>query len=217
MAYVPERVADLLAPDADAFSALAISDDAGERLRSDLGALDQATLEGFMISDLLRSLYRALDLPLADILRSAWSSMVELQEYRDSAKHPPGEANRVRFGKHKVTSKHRPKLVVLVNEKEVGEIVFDIQLTLHITGTTLLVRDGRIWQAMGSEFEGECELSYCGLRLAHKKVGLFTIPGGIDIENGLPIPPLGMAGESRKDASGATAWSQPEPLGASSS
>lgn len=217
MEPVPERLTDFLADSADAFSALVVSETAGDRLRDDLAALDPATPDGFAISDLLHSLYEALDQPLADILRSAWTSLVELQEYRDPEKHPPDETNRVRFGRHKMTSKHRPKLEVLVNGQEVGEIAFDLQLTLHITGTTLLVRDGRIWQAAGSEFEGGCELSYCGIRLVHKKVGLFTIPGGIDFAGGLPIPPLGKAGNARAEASAATEASRPEKLGASSS
>lgn len=183
-------LSDLFAQDAEAFSALTVSEETQARLRTDLGALDRTMVEAFSIGEVLRTLYQALDEPLSDILQSAWSSMIELQEYRDSRKHPPGETSKVRFGKHKVTSRHHPKLEILLNGKGLGAITFDVLLTLHVTGTTLQVRDGRIWRASGSELEGEGLLSYSGLQLAKKKIDLFSIPGDIEFEDGLPIPSL---------------------------
>ena len=65
-----------------------------------------------------------------------------------------------------------------------------MQLTLQITGTTLVVRAGRIWQARGSELQGEAALSYRGFSLMKKKVGKFTLPGALDFDDGIAIPPL---------------------------
>ena len=190
MAEHPASLAEFFAADAAAFSRQPLPAEAKQAVQEDLGALDKAALEGFAFGDLLGTLYEALDLPLEDILRSAWSCLVELQEYRDAEKHPPEETSTVRFGRHKVTSKHHPKVDLLLNDREVASFTFDVQLTLSITGTTLLVRAGRIWQARGSEFHGEAALSYRGFSLAKRKTGSFTLPGAIDFADGIPIPPL---------------------------
>ena len=79
-----------------------------------------------------------------------------------------------------MTSKHHPKVTLLLNDREVASLTFDVQLTLNITATTLLVRAGRIWQARGSEFQGEAALSYRGFSLMKKKTASFTLPGAID-------------------------------------
>ena len=190
MAEHPEKLAEFFAENAETFSRQPLPADAVEAVREDLGTADRAVLEGFAMGDLMATLYAALDLPLEDILRSAWSSLVELQEYRDTQKHPPEETSNVRFGKHKLTSKHHPKVALLLNEKEVASLTFDVVLTLSITATTLLVRAGRIWQARGSEFQGEASLSYRSFTLMKKQTGTFTLPGAIDFAEGLPIPPL---------------------------
>ena len=190
MAEEPTKLGDFFAADATAFSRLPLPAEASEIVKADVATGDRAVLEAFAIGDLLHALYEALDLPLEDILRSAWSSLVELQEYRDKEKHPPEETSNVRFGKHKVTSKHHPKVAILLNDREVTSLTFDVQLTLQITGTTLVVRAGRIWQARGSELQGEAALSYRGFSLMKKKVGKFTLPAALDFDDGIAIPPL---------------------------
>ena len=190
MAEHPEKLAEFFAENAETFGRQPVPAEAVAALREDLGRADRAVLEGFAVGDLMATLYAALDLPLEDVLRSAWSSLVELQEYRDTQKHPPEETSNVRFGKHRITSKHHPKVALLLNEKEVASLTFDVMLTLSVTATTLLVRAGRIWQARGSEFQGEAALSYRGFTLMKKQTGRFTLPGSIDFAEGLPIPPL---------------------------
>jgi hypothetical protein len=190
MSRGPEVIADLFALDADEFSTLPVAAAIEEKMRDDLTVRNQAPANAFPVADILRGLHEALNVPLLDVLRSAWSSLIELQDYRDPKKHPPGTVANIRVGRHKIESKHRPKLAVLLNDQKVGEIYFDVQLTLDITGATLLVRDGRIWQATNSEFEGECALSYSGFTLARKRIPSIKLPGTLDFKGGIPIPSL---------------------------
>ena len=189
-AVMPRCLGEFFAADAEAFSRLPMPAETGQAVGQDIRALDQPALDSFAMADLLLSLYSALDLPLEDILRSAWRSLVELQEYRDADKHPPEETSNVGFGKHRVSSKHHPEVAILLNGQEVASLTFDVQLTLQITGTTLLVRAGHIWQARGTEFEGQALLSYRGFTLIKKKTERFRLPGTIDFEKGIPIPSL---------------------------
>jgi len=186
----PETIAELFAASENRFRELPVSEESGERLRRDLGALDRNATETIGLGELLVGLYHALDLPLADVLKSAWSSLVELQDYLDPAKHPPGESSHVRVGKHTVKSKHQPHLDVVLNSAKIGTIPFDVTFSLDITGSTFLVRAGRIWQATGSEFEGEAKIAYKGLQLVKKKIGLFRSSDAIEFENGIAIPKL---------------------------
>lgn len=186
----PASVAGLFAPDAPAFSRLPLPAEGKEAVREDLGALDGMLLEEGVFGDLLATLYEAIDLPIEEILRSAWSSLIELQEYRDSRKHPPEETSTLRFGKHRVTSKHQPRVTLLLNDQKMAEITFDLVLTLNVAATTLKVRAGRIWQARGTEFQGEAALSYRGFGLMKKKTGRLTLPGTIDFKDGVAIPDL---------------------------
>jgi len=190
MAEHPEKLGEFFAADAETFSRQPLPADGKEAVKEDLTGLDKAALEGFVFADLMVTLYAALDLPLEDILRSAWSSLIELQEYRDAKKHPPEETSSVRFGKHRVTSNHHPKVEVLLNDQEVACLTFDVTLTLNVTATTLQVRGGRIWEARGAEFQGEAALSYRGFSLMRRKTGKLTLPGAIEFKDGIAIPPL---------------------------
>ncbi|GAB4363503.1 MAG: hypothetical protein Kow00114_19650 [Kiloniellaceae bacterium] len=190
MTEAPETVAALFAGSAAAFSRLPLPAEAREAVRQELGALDRMLLEEGVFGDLLAALYEAIELPLEDILRSAWSSLIELQEYRDAQKHPPEETSTVRFGRHKVTSKHRPAVTLLLNDRTLASLTFDLVLTLNVTATTLKVRGGRIWQARGTEFQGEAALSYRGFALMKKKTGKLALPGTIDFKDGVAIPAL---------------------------
>lgn len=193
MSDEPKRLGDFFASDADAFSRAPLPADAAQAVRQDLGGLDKAVFEHFALPDLLHSLYTALDLPLEELLRAAWSSLVELQEYRDTERHPPEETSSLRFGKHNVVSKHHPQVDILLNEQEIATLTFDVQLTLKVIGTTLTVRDGRIWQARGSEFEAEATLAYRGFQLMKKRTERFRLPGTLEFKEGIPIPPLPQA------------------------
>lgn len=164
--------------------------EANEALRDDLRRFDQGLLQVMTMGGVLVALKPALDIPLVDIFKSAWASSLELQAYLDPEKHPPEETSRVRFGKHKISSTHQPKLEVLLNGKRVGTISFDVRLTLHIASTRLQIRDGKIWQAEGPEFKGECQVTYKGFPFIKRQIAKVSLPGTLSFETGMPIQKL---------------------------
>jgi hypothetical protein len=191
MTEAPKTLAGCLAAGEEEFTAdLQIDAEVQETMKRDLQGMPGALLEMVPMATVLAALYRALDVDLTGILRSGWQTAVMLQEYRDPARHPPGEEKLVKIATTKLTSTHKPKLEVLVNGAVVGSLVFDAKLTLDIAGSRLRIRDGRIWEVMGSEFEGQCELSYRGLLLVRRRVGKFAIPGGLTFVQGIKIGPM---------------------------
>lgn len=190
MADAPVTLAGFFAPDVETFSRTPLPSETADAVKEDLGALDQPAMEAFAMTDLLCSLYHALEPPLQDVLRSAWAPLAELREYRDAEKHPPEETSNVRLGRHRIISKHHPKVAILLNEQEVASLTFDVQITLYVTAATLVVRAGRIWRARGCQFQAEAELTYRGLSLMKKKTEAFTPRGAVEFPDGILIPPL---------------------------
>ena len=186
----PRTLGDLVAAEEQQFAQSAVSAEAGDALRTDMGAFDNDLLQAFSTSVVLVALHKALDVPLADIFKSAWGSALELQAYRNPEKHPPNETSWVKFGKHKLTSSHQPKIEVLLNGKRIGTLSFDVKLTLHVTGTKLRVRDARIWEAAGTSFKGDCGIAYKGFPFIKRDIAAVTLPGTITFDDGLPIPKL---------------------------
>ncbi|PUB12454.1 hypothetical protein [Yoonia sediminilitoris] len=170
-----------------------LPDEARDALREDIGSFGAGLAQLFTTAGILVALNKALDVPLTDILKSGWSSAVDLQPYLDPEKHPPEETTWVDFGKQKLTSTHNPKLEVLVNGKRVGTLTFDVVLTLHITATKLLVGNGRIWQATGTAFKGDCRLSYKGFPFIKKQIAKVSLPGTLNFAEGVRISKLPVA------------------------
>ncbi len=186
----PETLADLLAPDAEAFAeAIDTTEDMEATLRHDLGGLGPGLASVVTLGAVWAVLYRALDVRLDDILRGAWQTANDLQPYRDPDRYPPDQEALVEVGRRQLTSRHRPKVEVLVQGLRLT-IEFEVTLTLTIIGGRLRIRDGRIREITGSVFEGECLLTYGGMALLRRKTNRFEIPGRLALGEGLPIAPI---------------------------
>lgn len=187
MTDAPETLAGFFAESEKSFSETEADAAVEVTMQREMRGMDDALLEAFSLTAILAMLFQAMNVPLVDILRNAWQSAADLQDYRDPDKHPPGEEKIVKVGKTRLTSTHQPKVDILFNGRPAGALIFDAKLTLNIAGSRFRVRDSRIWEMLGSEFEGECELSYRGFVLVKRKVGKIVLPGGIEFEDGLEI------------------------------
>ena len=189
----PQTLADLVTDANGRSDPQEVPVETRDALRDDLSAFGAGLAQVFTTTGVLIALNQALEVPLADILKSAWSSSISLQAYLDPDKHPPEETSWVSFGKHKLSSTHQPKIEVLLNGKRVGTVSFDVTLTLHITSTKLLVRNGRIWEATGTEFKGECKVSYKGFPFLKRQIGNTKLPGKLTFGDGVKISKLPVA------------------------
>ncbi|NNE54060.1 MAG: hypothetical protein HKN30_16860 [Sulfitobacter sp.] len=193
VASTPRTLADLVTDPHQEPDTAEVPEETREALRDDIAAFGAGLAQVFSTAGVLLALNKALEVPLADILKSAWSSSLSLQAYLDPEKHPPEESSWVSFGKHKLSSTHQPKIEVLLNGKRVGTVSFDVTLTLHITSTKLLVRDGRIWEATGTEFRGEFKAAYKGLPFIKRNIGKIKLPGKLTFSSGVRITKLPVA------------------------
>ena len=131
---------------------------------------------------------RLLDISGVDILVGAWNKARELRKYRDEAKYPPGDVVLVPLTKHKIESKHRPYLELVVNGQPIGKLQFEIDLALTLEGAELTIQGGRIKriQTGNSLGSGSVKCEGAVLHSVERKLG--ALPGVIELGEGVLIP-----------------------------
>jgi hypothetical protein len=188
MAGVPVTLAELLleAPDAAATRPLldhaALSD-----LRTRVGGLPEIawSTAADTVAD---AILAALDVKLTDILAGAWSTLRELQDYADPARHPAEETALVPLARHKLRSTHHPSIEVMLGEDVIAKLEFTVALTLSLEGIVLKVRGGRIREIASGSYAGTGSLKLADAVLVERQTPSYIIPGSISLGDGIPIP-----------------------------
>lgn len=151
-------------------------------------ALDFKNVPGLIRDELNKGFKEVLDVSFADIFCGGWAKLQQLQEYRDVDKHPRDEVSQVSLAKHKISSKHAPKLQLYLDEKLVAELAIDIELVLKLEGFIVRISSGRITDILAGTYQGTGKISCRGITLAQESSRKFALPGTWTIEGGFPIP-----------------------------
>ena len=139
-------------------------------------------------SNLDQHLGRLLDIDVVRLLVDGWNKARELRKYRDEAAYPPDEVIVVALSKHKLDSQHKPHLELVVADRPVGRLNFQIDLALNIEGAQLTIQGGRIMRIATGKTSGTGTIKCEGVVVGQKDVKLAALPGKIDLGAGLPIP-----------------------------
>ena len=122
------------------------------------------------------------------LLVDGWNKSRELRKYRDEAAYPPDEVVVVALSKHKLESQHKPHLELVVADRPVGRVSFQIDLALAIDGAQLTIQGGRIKRIATGKTSGTGTIRCEGVIVGQKEAKLGTLPGTIDLGSGIPIP-----------------------------
>jgi hypothetical protein len=133
-------------------------------------------------------LSKLLDVDGVGLLVGAWNKAQELQEFRDEKQHPPNEVNVVSLAKHTVESKHRPSVELVANTQPIGRLEFEIGLSLILEGVELTIQAGRVKQIRPGRSTGTGKIECDGVELYKINKKLLTLPGTIDLGEGVLIP-----------------------------
>ncbi len=128
-----------------------------------------------------------LDVGLPDILAGAWNKYRLLLKYLDKEKYPPEEVILVPLVDHTIQSEHHPHLELLIDEKSIGKIEFQITLSLTLEGFTLKIQDGKIKEILTGTCKGEGTIKCENAVLVERELAPIRLPGSIDLGEGLPI------------------------------
>jgi hypothetical protein len=138
-------------------------------------------------SEITKKIEDLLDISVTDIMVSAWNKYRELQKYADSKQYSPDETFLVPLAEHTIKSEHHPYMEVLVNEKTIGKINFDICISLSLKGLILKIKGGRIREILTGSCKGKGSIKCENYLLMEKKTRDIPLPGSINLGEGVPI------------------------------
>ncbi len=130
---------------------------------------------------------KLLDLDVSEILLRAWKNCRDLSKYRDAQQYPPDRFYLAPLLEHSITSKHKPEIVVEIEPLFKQTIPFDITLKLTLKGFTLEIQAGKITKIHTGTCKGSGTVQCMNLTLLEKASGDITLPGIIDLGEGVSI------------------------------
>jgi hypothetical protein len=134
-----------------------------------------------------------LNLNIVDVLADAWKKYTEIEKYADGQKYGPEESFLVPLAEHTVKSKHHPYVEILLAEKPVGRVVFDLEFSLTLDGFVLKIQDGIIREILTGSAKGEGKLSLATVSLFKRETRPLDFPGHIPLGRGIPLRGRGKA------------------------
>jgi hypothetical protein len=137
-----------------------------------------------------------LDLNVIDVLLDAWKKYMQIEQYADKSKCEPKETILCPLAEHTVTSEHHPYLEILLKERPVGRIVFDLDFSLTLEGFVLKIEDGAIREIQTGSGKGEGSLSLANTVLLKRELRPVRFPGHIHLGAGIPLRASGKSGDA---------------------
>ena len=131
-----------------------------------------------------------LDIGIGDIMINAWIKFGSLSKFLDREKYPPEEVILVPLAEHTIQSEHHPYIEIMLNDKSLAKINFDVNIEIMLEGALLKIQDGKIKEIMTGTCKGEGSLVCEGYEIVKRELKTISLPGTIDLGNGVVIPPL---------------------------
>ena len=121
-------------------------------------------------------------------LVKVWNESGLFRKYLDRDAYPPEETIEVTLVDHTITSRHHPKIELLLNGAPVYPIVLDVTVTITVQGAVIEIQDGKIKTVRIGELGGGGDLKWEGYLLASEKLKPIPLPGTREFgEGGIPI------------------------------
>ncbi len=130
-----------------------------------------------------------LSVSIPDILIRAWNKAGILNKYINKEKYDPNEVFLIELKEHEISSKHKPYLDLEVNNKSIGRINFEIDLSIVVQGAILKIQDAKIKQIRTGSLKVSGAITCEGLEITKKESKEIKLPGEIDLGEGIPIAP----------------------------
>lgn len=135
-----------------------------------------------------------LNVKVMSILTGAWTKYELLKKYADRREYPPEEIVLLPLAEHTVKSDHHPYVEVLVNGRPVGQVTFDVTVSLKLESFELKLQDGKIKAVNAGTVQGVGEISFYGVTLVKKELEPITVHASINLGEGISLRKLAAAG-----------------------
>ncbi len=129
-----------------------------------------------MTNTVAEKLKDALDVPITQILLSAWSQHRDLVNDLERSRQLKGEAILVPLADHTIRSTHHPAVEVMVNDRRVAAFKFNANLMLRIRRAVVKVEGGEIVGAESGAWHGVGQLKCGPVTLVEHETKEFGLP-----------------------------------------
>ncbi|GAA2792636.1 hypothetical protein GCM10010441_17360 [Kitasatospora paracochleata] len=129
-----------------------------------------------------------LGLDLLDAVAGGWSRHAALRAAARRTRDAPGSEEVVALATHRITSRHRPQVEVLVDGAPVGTLEVDVDLAFELVGLVAVVRRARLTALR----TGQCTLGgRLGVQghLVTERKRQYDLPGAVRMRDGLRLLP----------------------------
>jgi hypothetical protein len=125
-----------------------------------------------------------LDLNVVDVLVAGWKRYMDIEQYADQNKYGHEEIL-APLATHTLRSQHHPYLQILLKEREVDRVTFDLDFSLNLEGFVLKIRDARIVEILTGSGTGEGALSVKQVSLWDRELKPVRFPGHLSLGQGI--------------------------------
>ena len=127
-----------------------------------------------------------LDVPVAEVLGRAWSTLQEVREHADAAKS--GEDSPVPLACHTVESKQVPRIELRIDGERRGQLEFPVKLTLEFEAGIAVIRDQGIRAIRPGLATVTGTVSCANITIKQLGPETLTLPGELLLARPIPIP-----------------------------
>ncbi len=138
-------------------------------------------------SEVIKKINDLLNIRILDILAAAWDKYRDLLKYADRNKYSPDETFFVQLAEHSIKSEHHPYIEILINDRPLTKIDFEIVASLALKGIVLKIQDGKIKEILAGSCTGKGIIKCEKFLLLEKETESFPLPGSISLGEGVPI------------------------------
>jgi hypothetical protein len=133
-----------------------------------------------------------LEVPVADVLGRAWSTLQEVRERADAAK--AGEDSPVPLARHTIESEQVPRIELRIDGKPSGQLEFPVKLTLEFEAGVVVIRDQGIRAIRPGLGKVTGTVSCESITIKQLGPETLTLPGELVLARPIPIPRRERAG-----------------------
>ncbi|UWX57558.1 hypothetical protein NY406_10230 [Chlorobaculum sp. MV4-Y] len=158
-----------------------------EELRKNLPTQEHALNWKPVWNSVVDHVGKLLDIDLAEIMLRAWKNYFDLSKYADTETYPPDRSYLEPLIEHTISSRHKPEIEIKIDQIISKTIAFDISIQLNLKGFTLEITGGKIMKIHTGECSGKGSVKCLDVTLLEKALGTITLPGIIDLGEGIPV------------------------------
>lgn len=130
-----------------------------------------------------------LQVDLVEVLGEGWKNGGALRCFADTQLYAPEETIVVELTTHVVTSRHRPRLEVLLNDQPCGQLDIEVDVALRVDGAVLTIKAGKIWKATTGACAASGRITCAGQTLSGRESVRVPLPDAFVFDQPIPIVP----------------------------